>query len=56
MYQRPDYERAIELIASGHLHLAELITHRFPFAEYQQAYEAIAAAPGRCLKVLITLD
>src|SRR5258707_4564993 len=31
MYHKPDYERAIELVAGGKLHLDEMITHRFPF-------------------------
>jgi len=56
MYQRPDYKRAIDLIASEKLRLAELITHRFPFGEYQRAYETIEASQGRCMKVMIVLD
>ncbi|MBU0492331.1 MAG: alcohol dehydrogenase catalytic domain-containing protein [Chloroflexi bacterium] len=56
MYQKPDYEQAIELVAGGKLCLEEMITHRFPFAEYRQAYSAIEAAWGRYLKVMIALD
>ncbi len=33
MYQQADYERAIELVASGKLKLDEMITHRFPFEQ-----------------------
>ena len=56
MYQKPDYERAIELITGGTLHLDELLTHRFAFTEYLQAYHAIEAANGEYMKVMIDLD
>jgi len=56
MYQKVDYERAIELIAEGKLQLNEMITHRFPFSEYLSAYETIEAAKGDIMKVMITLD
>jgi L-iditol 2-dehydrogenase len=53
MYQRRDYERAIELVAGGRLHLGDMITHRFPLDRYAQAYEAIEASGGDYLKVMI---
>lgn len=56
MYQKVDYERAIELAASGALHLDEMITARFAFRDYLRAYEAIEAAHGNSLKVMIDLD
>lgn len=55
MYQRADYERAVELVASGKMVLDKMITHRFPFAEYLDAYHAIEAAHGNYLKVMIEL-
>lgn len=55
MYQRADYERAINLIAGGKLHLDEMITHRFPFRAYMKAYETIEEAQGNIMKVMITL-
>jgi L-iditol 2-dehydrogenase len=55
MYQRADYERAIELVASGNMHLDSMITHRFPFSEYLDAYHAIEASNGEYLKVMIDL-
>ncbi|MCB9451084.1 MAG: alcohol dehydrogenase catalytic domain-containing protein [Anaerolineaceae bacterium] len=55
MYQRADYERAIELVASGKMHLDAMITHRFPFDQYLDAYHAIEAAHGEYLKVMIEL-
>jgi len=56
MYQQQDYERAIDLVAGGRLNLEPLITHRFPFAQYLDAYRTIEAAQGRTMKVMITLD
>ncbi len=55
MYQKKDYERAIELVAAGKLHLNEMITQRFPFSQYLAAYEAIESSGGRYMKVMIDL-
>lgn len=55
MYQRPDYERAIQLVADGKMHLDVLITHRFAFDQYLDAYHAIEASNGEYLKVMIEL-
>jgi L-iditol 2-dehydrogenase len=56
MYQKADYERAIELVANGAIQLGELITHRFPFDRYPEAYHAIDASQGRYMKVMVELD
>ena len=56
MYQKRDYERAIELVASGKLCLDKMITHHFPFKEYMSAYRTIDEAKGYIMKVMITLD
>jgi L-iditol 2-dehydrogenase len=55
MYQKRDYERAIELVAGGKLCLDQMITHRFPFKEYLEAYEMIEASGGQYMKVMIDL-
>lgn len=55
MYQKRDYERAIELVAGGALCLDPLVTHRFAFRDYLQAYEAIELSGGRYMKVMIDL-
>ncbi|MBK8019977.1 MAG: alcohol dehydrogenase catalytic domain-containing protein [Chloroflexi bacterium] len=55
MYQRPDYECAIELVEKGKLHLDSMITHRFTFDQYLEAYHAIENAHGEYLKVMIEL-
>jgi L-iditol 2-dehydrogenase len=56
MYQKRDYERAIELVAGGKLCLDHMITHRFSFDEYLKAYETIEASNGHYMKVMIDLD
>ena len=53
MYQKSDYERAIQLVEDDKLKLSGLITHRFPFAQYQQAYEAIEKLDGENMKVMV---
>jgi L-iditol 2-dehydrogenase len=55
MYQRKDYEQAIELIAAGKIHVKELITDTFPFDEYLKAYHHIEQAKDRAIKVMIAL-
>lgn len=55
MYQRVDYERAIEMISAGKLRLEPLITHHFPFERYLEAYQTIEAAHGETMKVMIDL-
>lgn len=56
MYQRSDYEKAIDLVSRGLLHLDVLITHHFPFLRYLDAYNAIEAARGNIMKVMIDLE
>ena len=56
MYQKRDYERAIQLAAGGKLHLDKMISHYFPFQEYVSAYEMIDQADGHIMKVMIALD
>lgn len=56
MYQKADYERAIGLVARGDIHLNELITHRFLFSRYLDAYHAIEAAQGKYMKVMVELE
>ena len=56
MYRTTDFEAAIEWVASGKLHLDELITHRFAFEHYLQAYHTIDRSNGEYMKVMIELD
>jgi L-iditol 2-dehydrogenase len=55
MYQKIDYERAIQLVADGRLRLDPMVTQRFDFKDYLQAYEAIEGSDGNYLKVMIDL-
>jgi len=55
MYQKKDYERAIELVVSGKLRLDLMVTQRFDFKQYPQAYEAIEGSGGNYLMVMIDL-
>jgi len=56
MYRRADYERAVELVGAGSLCLDPLITHRFPFTRYLEAYHTIEAAEGQTMKVIVELE
>jgi len=55
MYQKKDYERAIDLAAKGKLCLDQLITHRFAFKDYPDAYTTIESSSGKYMKVMIDL-
>jgi L-iditol 2-dehydrogenase len=55
MYQKKDYERAIELVAEGKLCLGPMVTHRFAFRDYLEAYETIERLKGESMKVMIEL-
>ena len=56
MYQKSDYAKAMELIASGKMQLNNLITHRFKFEQYLDAYHTIEESNGHYMKVMIELD
>lgn len=53
MYRKDDFLRAIELMTSGRMSLDALVTHRFAFDDYLQAYQAIERANGECMKVMV---
>ncbi len=55
MYQKKDYETAIELANAGKLCLEPLITDRFPFQSYLDAYHYIEKAKDQAMKVMITV-
>jgi L-iditol 2-dehydrogenase len=55
MYQKRDYELAIRLMSQGRLNLNEMITQRFPFDSYLEAYRAIETLKGEYLKVMIEM-
>ena len=52
VYQPDDYQRAIELMASGALPLEQMITEVQPLENVQQAFERLEANPS-AMKVLL---
>ncbi|MGH9366039.1 MAG: alcohol dehydrogenase catalytic domain-containing protein [Thermoanaerobaculia bacterium] len=50
-----DMREALELLASGRVKVADLVTHRFPVEEAQKAFET-ARQPEGSLKVVITFS
>jgi L-iditol 2-dehydrogenase len=48
------YPRAIDLVASGQIDVKGMISERYPFSEYQKAFQAAEKRDG--LKVFIELD
>lgn len=55
MYQEPDWRAAIELAATRKVNLDPLVTDRFPFDRYLDAYKLIEANRDRAMKVMITV-
>jgi L-iditol 2-dehydrogenase len=55
MYQKKDYERAIELVSKEKLNLDQMVTHRFAFKNFLDAYETIESSDGKYMKVMIDL-
>jgi L-iditol 2-dehydrogenase len=53
MYQRRDYERAVELIASGGILAGPLVTKHFSLDDYLEAYRFIDAFGEKTMKVII---
>jgi len=55
MYQRSDYETAVQLVEEQAVHLDPLITHRFNLMDYAKAYEIIDQSNNEYMKVMINL-
>ena len=53
MYQRRDYLRAVELIATRKVSVAPLMSAHFPLQDYPRAYDYLDAARDRAMKVFI---
>ncbi len=56
MYRSEDYEKAIELVSGGKVRLKPLISKRFPFKEYLNAYQYIDENRESTMKVLIDVQ
>jgi len=53
MYQRPDYQRAVELIASGGIITEPLVSKHFSMNDYIEAYRFIEKFGDKSMKVVI---
>ncbi len=56
MYQEPDWREAIRLVEGGKVNLEPLVTDRFPFERYLDAYRYIDANREKAMKVMISLE
>ena len=56
MYRHEDYVDAIRLVDEGKILLKPLQSAKFPFADYQEAYEYIDTHRETTMKVLIDVD
>lgn len=55
MYRHEDYLKAVEEIEAGRINLQPLISNRFPFEQFDDAYKFIDANRETCMKVMIDL-
>jgi L-iditol 2-dehydrogenase/threonine 3-dehydrogenase len=55
MYKHEDFELAAELLREGKINVKPLITQRFSFDEYAEAYQFIDNKRESCMKVIINL-
>ena len=55
MYKEEDFQDAIRLIGEGRINVANLITDRFPFLQYLEAYRYIDERKDEVMKVQIYL-
>lgn len=56
MYLHDDYEEAVKLIAEKKIKTQPLITSRFPFNQYLDAYKFIDKQPDKSVKVMINVS
>jgi L-iditol 2-dehydrogenase len=56
MYQEPDWHQAIALVEGGKVNLEPLVTDRYPFDRYLDAYRYIDANREKAMKVMITVE
>lgn len=56
MYKDEDYKTAIQYLVEDKLKLQPLITHRFPFFEYNGAYNFIEQNAAETLKIIIDVN
>lgn len=52
-YTTASFEQALRLIESGRLDVAPLVTHRFPLAEFEKAFDLLRTRPEPVVKVML---
>lgn len=55
-YQRGDYEKAINLIESGKIHVKPLITHTFELEKIKEAFQIVKTQSDNIIKAVILQD
>ena len=50
---RGQYERSLELVRTGRIDLAPMVTHRFALDDVAQAFEVATSKTGGAIKVLV---
>lgn len=56
MYRHEDYETAVKYVSDGTVNLKPLISNRFPFEQYDDAYHFIDENRATSMKVIIDLE
>lgn len=56
MYRHEDYQTAIDFVSRGIINLEPLITSRFSFEQYDEAYKFIDAHKTSTMKVIIDFE
>jgi L-iditol 2-dehydrogenase/threonine 3-dehydrogenase len=56
MYRHEDFETAVEMIARGEINLEPLISNRFSFEDYEEAYKFIDENSTTSMKIIIDLE
>ncbi len=56
MYRHEDYLKSVEEIAAGRINLDPLVSNRFAFEQYNEAYRFIAQNRETCMKVIVDLE
>lgn len=56
MYRHEDYETAVDFVSKGIVNLKPLISNRFPFEQYDDAYRFIDANRATAMKVIVDLE
>ena len=52
-YTSESFEQALRLIESGRLDVSPLVTHRFPLAEFEKAFDLLRRRPEPVVKVIL---